>query len=181
MEIRRRRRPGRPRPGPGFRAKLGGETAGGEGFRLGSRIGASLDAVRVGGVRFCCSPGLRPAVGDGPPAPAGMGGQDAMVKVNHPIYRVRGFEIVGPYVLHVAFDDGTVQTIDFEPVLAGELFGPLRDPALFRQVWLDPEVHTLVWPNGADFDPATLHDWPDHVQAFMSRARSWATAAHRSV
>ena len=120
MEIRRRRRPGRPRPGPGFRAKLGGETAGGEGFRLGSRIGASLDAVRVGGVRFCWSPGLRPAVGDGPPAPAGMGGQDAMVKVNHPIYRVRGFEIVGPYVLHVAFDDGTVQTIDFEPVLAGE-------------------------------------------------------------
>ena len=101
--------------------------------------------------------------------------------MNHPIYRVRGFEIVGPYVLRVAFDDGTVQTIDFEPVLAGELFGPLRDPALFRQVRLDPEVHTLVWPNGADFDPATLHDWPEHVRAFVIRARSWATAAHRSV
>jgi hypothetical protein len=36
--------------------------------------------------------------------------------------------------------------------------GPLRDQALFRQVRLDSEVHTLVWPNGADFDPATLHD-----------------------
>jgi len=84
------------RPGP-----LGclGRLAARPGFRFGSRIGASLDAVRVGGVRFCWSPGLRPAVGDGPPAPAGMGGQDAMVKVNHPIYRVRGFEIVGPYVL----------------------------------------------------------------------------------
>ena len=70
---------------------------------------------------------------------------------NHPIYRVRGFEIVGPYVLRVAFDDDTVQTIDFEPILAGELFGPLRDPVLFRQVALDPEVHTLVSPNGADF------------------------------
>jgi hypothetical protein len=101
--------------------------------------------------------------------------------VDHPIYRVRGFEIVGPYVLRVAFDDGTAQTIDFEPVLAGELFGPLRDPALFRQVRVDPEVHTLVWPNGADFDPATLHDWPEHVRAFVIRARSWATTAHRSV
>jgi len=30
---------------------------------------------------------------------------------------------------------------------------------VFRQVRLDPEVHTVVWPNGADFDPATLHDW----------------------
>ena len=55
-----------------------------------------------------------------------------------------------PYVIHVEFDDRTVQTIDFEPVLAGELFGPLRDPALFRQVRLDPEAHTLVWPNGAE-------------------------------
>jgi hypothetical protein len=100
--------------------------------------------------------------------------------VNHPIYRVHGFEIVGPYVLRVTFNDGTVQTIDFESVLAGELFGPLRDPAVFRQVRLDPEVHTLVWPNGADFDPATLHDWPDYVEAFASRARSWVAAANRS-
>lgn len=100
--------------------------------------------------------------------------------MNHPIHRVRSFEIVGPYVLRIEFDDDTVQTIDFEPVLAGELFGPLRDPALFRQVGLDPEVHTLVWPNGADFDPATLHDWPDYVQAFVSRARSWAAAGPRS-
>ena len=100
--------------------------------------------------------------------------------MNHAIHRVRRFEIVGAYVLRVEFDDGTAQTIDFEPILAGELFGPLRDPVLFRQVALDPEVHTLVWPNGADFDPATLHDWPDYVQAFVGRARSWMAAAHHS-
>jgi Protein of unknown function (DUF2442) len=100
--------------------------------------------------------------------------------VNRPIYRVRHFESVGPYVLRIEFDDGTVQTIDFEPVLAGELFGPLRDPEVFRRVRVDPEVHTLVWPNGADFDPATLHDWPDYVQGFVSRARNWLAAARRS-
>jgi len=44
------------------------------------------------------------------------------------------------------------------PVLAGALFAPLRDPELFRQVRIDPEVQTLVWPNGADYDPATLYD-----------------------
>jgi hypothetical protein len=83
----------------------------------------------------------------------------------HPIYRVQSFQIVAPYVLRVAFDDKTEQEINFEPVLAGQLFGPLRDLSLFNQVQLDPEVHTLVWPNGADFDPATLHDWPQHIQA----------------
>ncbi len=91
----------------------------------------------------------------------------------HPIYRVQGFQITAPYTLRVQFDDGTEQTINFEPVLAGQLFGPLRDLSLFNRVQLDLEVHTLVWPNGADFDPATLHDWPDNVRELTERARQW--------
>lgn len=80
--------------------------------------------------------------------------------MSHPIYRVKAFEIVAPFTLCVRFTDGVERRIDFRPVLAGELFGPLRDVAVFDQVRIDPEIHTLVWPNGADFDPATLHDWP---------------------
>ena len=91
----------------------------------------------------------------------------------HPRYRVLSFYIVAAYTLRVAFDDGTEQTIDFQPVLAGKLFSPLRDLELFDQVWIDPEVHTLVWPNGADFDPATLHDWPEQIESLTARARTW--------
>jgi Protein of unknown function (DUF2442) len=91
----------------------------------------------------------------------------------HPIYRVQSFEIASTYTLRVRFDDSTEQTINFQPVLSGELYGPLRDISLFDQVSLDPEVHTLVWPNGADFDPATLHDWPDQEQALAARAKRW--------
>lgn len=80
---------------------------------------------------------------------------------------------MGPYVLDVAFSDGTRQEIDFKPVLAGEIYSPLRDQALFEKVRVDPEAHTLVWPNGADFDPATLHDWPIHAEAFRQRAKQW--------
>jgi Protein of unknown function (DUF2442) len=94
----------------------------------------------------------------------------------HPIYRVRSFQTVAPYTLRVQFDDASEQVINFEPILAGELFEPLRDLALFNQVRIDPEVHTLVWPNGADFDPATLHDWPQHIQALAARAREWTRA-----
>src|SRR5919198_6534604 len=92
----------------------------------------------------------------------------------HPIYRVRSFEIVAPYTLRVRFDDDAEQVIDFQPMLAGELYRPLRDLSLFNQVRIDPEVHTLVWPNDADFDPATLHDWPDVGEELATRARSWA-------
>jgi len=97
--------------------------------------------------------------------------------MDHPIYRVDSFEIVEPYTLRVAFDDKSEQVINFEPVLAGELFGPLRDLTLFNKVRLDSEAHTLVWSNGADFDPATLHDWPEHVEALLTRARQWDSVA----
>lgn len=95
--------------------------------------------------------------------------------MSHPIHRVVGFEIVAPYTLRVQFGDATVQTINFEPVLTGELYSPLRDEVLFGRVSIDPEVHTLVWPNGADFDPATLHDWPQLEQALRERAKHWQT------
>jgi len=91
----------------------------------------------------------------------------------HPIHRVQSFKIEGPYTLRVGFEDATEQVIDFQPVLTGELFGPLRDLTIFDQVRIDPEVKTLVWPNGADFDPATLHDWPLHADAMAARARQW--------
>ncbi len=86
--------------------------------------------------------------------------------MEHLICRVERFEIVAPYTIRVDFDDSTRQVIDFLPVLRGELYGPLRDLALFNRVSLDAEVHTLVWPNGADFDPATLHEWPRCAAAF---------------
>jgi Protein of unknown function (DUF2442) len=93
--------------------------------------------------------------------------------MKHEIYRVTSFEIAGPYCLRVAFDDGLSNEIDFRPVLAGELYGPLQDLELFEQVRVDPEVHTLVWPNGADFDPSTLHDWPDNIEAMQREAAKW--------
>jgi hypothetical protein len=93
--------------------------------------------------------------------------------VPHAIHRITRFAIVGPYTLDVTFTDGTQQRIDFEPMLRGPLFGPLRNLAMFDAVRLDPEAGTLVWPNDADFDPAVLHDWPDVGDELAARARTW--------
>lgn len=97
--------------------------------------------------------------------------------MRHPIHRVLSCEVVAPFTLQLRFADGLERRIDFRPMLAGELFGPLRDLALFNQVRLDTEVHTVVWPNGADFDPATLHDWPLHEAAFRELAQRWEHAS----
>jgi hypothetical protein len=72
--------------------------------------------------------------------------------------RVRTVEPLEGFVLRLGFDDGTAREIDFEEELWGPVFEPLRhDPGLFRQVRVDEELGTIVWPNGADMDPDVLH------------------------
>ena len=95
--------------------------------------------------------------------------------MEHPIYRVIDFKNIRPYVILVKFDDGQEREIDFRPVLAGELYGPLQDEKLFNQVEIDPEVHTLIWPNGADFDPETLYDWPKYLEGLKRLTRQSET------
>ena len=94
--------------------------------------------------------------------------------MSHEIHKVVAFEKMAPFTLRVSFEDGTSQVIDFEPVLKGELYGPLSEPSVFDEVQLDPELHTLVWPNGADFDPAILHNWPEAGPELEALAQSWA-------
>lgn len=97
--------------------------------------------------------------------------------MTHPIYRVREFEVVAPYTLRVAFDDGSEQVADLSQMLVGDVFGPLKDESFFNRASLDREAGTIVWPNGADFDPATLHDWPDVKDELAVRARTWGSAS----
>ena len=94
--------------------------------------------------------------------------------MSHQLFRVVQFEIVAEYTLRITFDDGSTQTINFRPVLEGPLFGPLQETALFNQVEIDPEVQTLVWPNSADFDPETLHNWPKYSEQMRQMAEKWA-------
>jgi hypothetical protein len=91
----------------------------------------------------------------------------------HPIVRVTSIQQVAPFTLRLGFDDGAMQTIDFLPVLYGGLYGPLRDPEFFSQVRIDPECHTLVWPNDADFDPATLRHWPFYLPHLLEMVNRW--------
>jgi hypothetical protein len=94
--------------------------------------------------------------------------------MSHPLYEVTDFQYLEGYRLAVTFNDGATQVVDLELVLYGEVYGPLRDPLLFRQVQLDPETRTLVWPNGADFDPYVLHRWPQVVDQLSARLKAAA-------
>jgi hypothetical protein len=78
--------------------------------------------------------------------------------------KVTRVERLGEYRLRLTFGDGVVGAIDLADELWGEMFEPLRDPLQFNRVHVDPELGTVVWPNGADLDPEGLHDAVRPVQ-----------------
>ena len=65
---------------------------------------------------------------------------------------------VREYTVFLRFQDGIEGEVDLRPQLYGEVFEPLKDPEYFRQFRVDSDLHTLVWPNGADFAPEFLYE-----------------------
>jgi hypothetical protein len=74
------------------------------------------------------------------------------------VLRITAMQVVGPHALKLVFNDGTRKTVDVSPLLDGPVFEPLKDPAYFARVALDPVSGTAVWPNDADFAPEALRD-----------------------
>jgi len=74
------------------------------------------------------------------------------------IPRVVEATAVQAFTLHLRFSDGTEGEVDLEQELEGEIFRPLKDPGYFKKFMVHPELHTLTWPNGADFAPEFLYE-----------------------
>jgi hypothetical protein len=72
--------------------------------------------------------------------------------------RVVAAEYLGNYTIRVKFADGTEGDIDLQNELDGEVFEPLRDQTFSRSFQVRPELHTIAWPNGADFAPEFLYE-----------------------
>ncbi len=81
-----------------------------------------------------------------------------MVGMAHLVH-VTTAEVVGDHRLRLTFEDGAEGEIDFSGWTWRGVFEPLAAPAYFSRVTLDRELGTIVWPNGADLAPETLHAW----------------------
>lgn len=67
-------------------------------------------------------------------------------------------KVIGAYTVELTFSDATVKRVNLEQWLYGEMFEPLRDPAFFAQMRLEPGDITISWPNGADLAPEFLYE-----------------------
>ena len=66
-------------------------------------------------------------------------------------------ECIGDYRLCLTFEGGDRREVDIATLVPFDgIFAPLKDPTYFRQVRVEPDVGTIVWPNGADICPDVL-------------------------
>lgn len=72
--------------------------------------------------------------------------------------RVKKVLYLKGYKLLLTFYDRKQKVIDVEPFLKGEVFEPLKDIEYFKKVKIHKELHTIYWPNGADFCPDVLYE-----------------------
>ena len=74
---------------------------------------------------------------------------------------VADVRVLDGYAIELTFSDGVRGTVDLAKRIVGRggVFGPLEAPQFFRQVAVNRELGTIVWPNGADFCPDMLYRW----------------------
>jgi len=79
---------------------------------------------------------------------------------------VRSVKPLEKFQVLLEFSNGERKVVDLEPFLHGPIFEPIREnPELFRSVWVDEELGTIGWENGADIDPDVLYG--THIPAWM--------------
>jgi hypothetical protein len=66
--------------------------------------------------------------------------------------------LLSGFDLRLEFSDGVTGDVDCSFLLDQGLGTALRDPEYFRQVAIDPELGTVVWPNGLDPAPSLLRN-----------------------
>jgi hypothetical protein len=73
-----------------------------------------------------------------------------------PLTRIIDARYVAGHRVWIEFNDGATGEVDLAAELIGPVFAPIKDVATFQRFRLHEELHTLVWPNGADFAPEFL-------------------------
>lgn len=73
--------------------------------------------------------------------------------------RVKAVKLLDGFHVELEFTDGSRRDVDLFPYMHGPIFEPyMNDPDKFREVRVDEELGTIVWPNGADICPDVLFE-----------------------
>ncbi len=101
-----------------------------------------------------------------------------MINISEEPAEIISAHTTGGTTVIVLFGDGTVRVVDLEPLLNGPIFDELAADGEFQKLYVDPELRTIVWPNGADLDPDVVRSLPSVANPlariiYQAAAFSW--------
>jgi hypothetical protein len=68
-------------------------------------------------------------------------------------------KVMGDYHLALTFEDGKTGRVDISQLVPFEgIFEPLKNKRYFNKVYVNPEIGTICWENGADLSPSFLYE-----------------------
>jgi hypothetical protein len=93
---------------------------------------------------------------------------------------VTGVRPLAGYRLHIQFEDGVEGIVDLTEIVSFTgIFAPLKDRAYFTQVYVNPDVGTVCWPNDADIGPDVLYALVtgEPIPSFAQTPHIWSSPA----
>ncbi|MBI3910586.1 MAG: DUF2442 domain-containing protein [Armatimonadetes bacterium] len=74
------------------------------------------------------------------------------------MHRIVAVQPLPSYRVHLRFSDGVEGEVSLADLVGKGVFAAWQDPKYFARVSIDPETHTLTWPNGVDLCPDALYE-----------------------
>lgn len=96
--------------------------------------------------------------------------------------RIKSVSYLDGYRLKVRFTNKTEGIIDFRERIVGRggVFKPLQDVEFFKQVVVDRNSGTLLWPNEVDFCPDVLYQLAMRTATPVGQATNLSTTQETS-
>ena len=74
------------------------------------------------------------------------------------LYDIIEVRVIKNYTLYLRFENGEEGEVDISKIIPFEgVFAKLKDTKYFATVYLNKELGTIVWDNGADLSPSYLY------------------------
>ena len=74
------------------------------------------------------------------------------------LYDIVEVKVIKNYILYLLFEDGVQGEVDISEIISFKgIFSMLKDKEYFSSVYVNKDLGTIVWNNGADLSPSFLY------------------------
>ncbi len=75
------------------------------------------------------------------------------------LYDIIDVKVIKDYIINILFENGIEGKVDISQIIPFKgIFAKLKDKKYFATVYLNKDLGTIVWDNGADISPNYLYE-----------------------